>query len=79
MLIIGAAGRLGKCLVDQAVERGHHVLAFVRTPANYEKRHARLTIVQGDILDVPSVESWVRQCEVVLAAIAPKLKFRQKT
>ena len=58
---------------------GHQAIAFVRNPGIGEKQHTRLTVVQGDILNADSVESAVDQCDVVLAAIAPKLKFRQKT
>ncbi|MFE9558200.1 NAD(P)H-binding protein [Streptomyces sp. NPDC006703] len=31
--ILGASGRTGGTLVDQALERGHEVVALVRTPA----------------------------------------------
>ena len=79
LLVIGAAGRLGTCLVEQAIEHGHEPISFVRNPNNYGTSHTRLTLVKGDVLDAASVQSAVEQCHVVLAAIAPKLKFRQKT
>lgn len=32
LVIFGATGRTGKEVVKQALERGHHVTAVVRTP-----------------------------------------------
>ncbi len=47
LFILGATGGTGKHLVDLALQRGHHVTAFVRSPQKLP-RHERLTIVEGD-------------------------------
>lgn len=36
--ILGASGRVGGLLVDQAAERGHHVVALVRNPDRFPER-----------------------------------------
>ena len=67
-----ATGGRGRELVRQALARGHHVTAFVRTPARLRIAHDRLTVVQGDVLDRPSVEAAVRGHDAVLSALGHK-------
>jgi putative NADH-flavin reductase len=47
LFILGATGGTGKHLVDLALQRGHHITAFVRSPQKLP-RHNHLTIVEGD-------------------------------
>lgn len=72
ILIIGATGGTGRQLVDQALERGHEVTAFVRVSSKLAIRHERLKIVQGDVLDQAVVESAVRGQDAVLSALGHK-------
>ncbi len=75
LLIIGATGGTGRELVEQALERGHQVTAFVRTPARLRLAHERLTVVRGDVLDRSSVEAAVRGHDAVLSALGHKRWF----
>src|SRR2546428_11933945 len=75
LLIIGATGGTGRELVKQALERGHQVTAFVRTPARLRLAHERLTVVRGDVLDLSSVEAAVRGSDVVLSSLGHKGGF----
>jgi putative NADH-flavin reductase len=47
LLIIGATGRTGRPLTEQALERGHCVTAMIRGPGSLN-RHQNLQIVVGD-------------------------------
>ena len=38
LVVFGGTGLTGKEIVKQALERGHHVTAVVRTPAKVETR-----------------------------------------
>ncbi len=51
LVIFGASGATGKILTEQALDAGHAVTAFVRTPAKLGLRHERLSVVCGDVLD----------------------------
>src|SRR3989442_8082572 len=75
LLIIGATGGTGRELVKQALERGHQVTAFVRTPARLRLAHERLTVVRGDVLDRSSVEAAVPGHDAVLSALGHKRWF----
>jgi putative NADH-flavin reductase len=55
LTVFGASGRTGRPLVQQALDAGHHVTAFVRSPAKLTIQHANLTVVQGDVTDGTAV------------------------
>lgn len=49
LLILGATGGIGRHLVAQALEMGHQVTAFVRSPDKIARHHERLRVVAGDV------------------------------
>ncbi|SIT76352.1 NAD(P)H-binding [Yoonia rosea] len=46
LLVLGASGRTGKHIVDQALSRGHHVTALVRNPNSMQAQDG-LTVIKG--------------------------------
>jgi putative NADH-flavin reductase len=76
VLIVGATGGTGRQLVEQALERGHIVTALARDPSALRVEHPRLRVMQGDVLDYPSVEAAVRGQEVVISALGHKRFFQ---
>ena len=70
LLIFGATGGTGRELVKQALDQGHHVVAFARNPAKIDDiQNANLQVVRGDVLDETVVERAVAGKEVVLSTI----------
>ncbi|HET7090959.1 MAG TPA: SDR family oxidoreductase [Anaerolineae bacterium] len=69
LVIFGASGRTGRHLIMQALEQGHTVTAFARTPGKIQTNHARLHIVQGNVLDAMAVEKAVAGHDAVLCAL----------
>src|SRR4028119_1261199 len=68
--IFGATGKVGRHLVDQALERGDEVTAFARDASTlYTRRHERLKVVQGDVLNPKDVEQAVVNTQAVLSTI----------
>ena len=57
IIIFGATGNTGRQLVELALQRDMNVTAFARDPKKIQVSHARLNIVQGDILDTASLNS----------------------
>jgi putative NADH-flavin reductase len=69
LVIFGASGATGRELVSQALNRGHLVTAFVRTPSKLTLTHERLKIVQGDVINYPQVEDAVKNQQAVISAL----------
>ena len=55
ILVFGATGGTGKAFVEQALEHGHAVTAYVRDPSKLEA-HEKLTIIEGDLFDAEAVK-----------------------
>jgi len=51
LFVIGATGRTGREIVQQALARGHDVTAFVRSPESITFRNERLTVLKGNTMD----------------------------
>jgi putative NADH-flavin reductase len=75
LLVVGAAGRTGRLLVAQALERGHAVTALVRRGTKLPMEHAQLRVVEGDVLDRASLEEAVRGQDAVVSALGHKRFF----
>lgn len=75
ILIVGATGGTGRQLVEQGLERGHEVTAFVRNSAKLAIRHDRLRVVTGNVLDRRSLQEAVANVESVLCALGHKRWF----
>lgn len=72
--IFGSTGGTGQHLVRKALERGHEVIAFARTPSKLEVQHSDLSIIEGDIRNPEQVSFAVRDANAVINAIGPTPK-----
>jgi len=69
LIIFGATGSVGRLVVDQALEQGHHVTAFTRDPAKVTMRHERLAVVGGQVTDVDVVAKAVAGHDAVIVTL----------
>jgi putative NADH-flavin reductase len=59
IVVFGATGRTGRPLIEQALERGHEVVAFARDPTGLPsaiRDDERVSVVTGDAADGDDVE-----------------------
>ena len=49
ILVSGATGNVGRLVVEQALARGHEVVALARNPQNLQLEHPNLTTGAVDI------------------------------
>jgi len=68
LAILGATGRTGRPLVDQALDAGHRVTALVRNPTKLTRQSPNLTIMQGS-LDAEHIRRVMTGQDVVLSAL----------
>lgn len=71
IVVFGAAGRTGRLLVEQALEKGYEVTGFARSPEKLGLEHERLRLVQGDALDGQAVATAIAGQDAVLSALGP--------
>lgn len=76
LFVIGATGRTGREIVQQALERGHHVTAFVRSPQAVTLRHERLTVLKGDATDENQLSQAMQRHDAVVSALGPREVFK---
>lgn len=69
VLVFGANGPTGREITRQALVAGHSVTAITRHPDALTVRHARLTILEGDATDGPTVDAAVDGQDAVLSAL----------
>lgn len=69
--VLGATGRTGRLIVEQALSEGHHVRALVRDPAKVDIQHERLEVLTGDPTDAQSVRALAAGRDAVISALGP--------
>ncbi len=57
VLVVGAAGRTGRAVVEEAVKAGHEVTAFVHSDNDYDVPGVAVRV--GDASDAETVEAAV--------------------
>src|SRR5437764_10605546 len=75
LVIFGATGGTGRALVDQALQQGHEVTAFVRNPAKMTTQHEKLKIVKGSVTDCHSVGAAVAGQDAVSSSLGVRFNW----
>ena len=78
LIIFGSTGGTGGHLVRQALENGHDVTAFARSPEKLRLDHQRLRQFKGDVLDLVSIEQATQGQDAVLCSLgAPAMNKKE--
>jgi putative NADH-flavin reductase len=77
VLVFGASGSTGHNLVSQALEKGHHVRAFVRDPSKLKIEHKNLNAFQGDVSNYKQVEDAVNDQDAVISALGASTPLKR--
>jgi len=76
LFVIGATGWTGQEVVQQALARGHHVTAFVRSPENIHLKNERLTVLKGDVMDENELGDAMQNHDAVVSTLGPRKVFK---
>ena len=71
--VFGSTGGTGLALLQQAIQRGHQVIAFARDPKKIPSLDPRLNVIQGDVLDPNAVKLAVDGADAVISALGVRL------
>lgn len=77
ILVIGAAGKTGRAVVEQAAAAGHEVTAFVRKAGEYNVEGVR--VVEGDAADSVAMNQAVTGQDAVIDTIGGKTPYKKTT
>lgn len=77
ILVVGAAGKTGKAVVEQALAAGHEVTAFVHNADGYDVAGVR--VVAGDAADSVAMDAAVQGQDAVLNTIGGKTPYKATT
>lgn len=69
--ILGATGRIGRHVLEGALDAGHEVTVLVRDPARLGPVADRLRVVTGTVTEPGAVDRAVTGAEAVISAIGP--------
>jgi uncharacterized protein YbjT (DUF2867 family) len=72
ILVIGGTRGTGREVVQQALERGHHVVALARKPSNVKIQDARLRVAEGDVMKPESLDAAMANVDAVVCALGHK-------
>src|SRR5467141_4216548 len=72
LVVLGATGSTGLEIVRQAIEYGHSVTAFVRSPERLKSFRDRISVKQGNLLDTAELEQVIKGHDAVLSAFGPR-------
>ena len=64
ILILGATGRTGRHIIEEAIKRGHKISAIARNPEKL--KDFKIDITQGTPYDYETVEKAIIGCEAVI-------------
>jgi putative NADH-flavin reductase len=76
IVVFGASGAIGRQVVEQALNGGDEVTAFVRSPSKLTWSHPKLTLVAGELSDNAAIDAAVRGASGVISALGPSLDRR---
>jgi len=79
LFVMGATGRTGQEVVQQAIARGHYVTAFVRSPESITLRNERLTVLKGNAMDENELSEAMQNRDAVISTLGPREVFRPGT
>jgi len=76
LFVIGATGRTGREVVQQALARGHHITAFVRSPESISVKNERLSVLKGNVMDENQLFQAMQNQDAVISTLGPREVFK---
>lgn len=69
LAVLGATGRTGRLVVEQALAAGHTVTALVRSPAKLTTANSNLRVVIGQATDTAAVSRALEGADAVISTL----------
>jgi putative NADH-flavin reductase len=72
IFVMGATGGIGRLVLEQAIERGHFVSAYVRSPEKVKMRHERLMVYGGDARNGEALAKYLPGHDAIICCVGHK-------
>jgi uncharacterized protein YbjT (DUF2867 family) len=72
LVVLGATGRTGRLVVEQALAAGHTVTALVRSPEKLSTGNPNLRVVTGQATDTSAVSRALEGADAVISTLGGK-------
>jgi putative NADH-flavin reductase len=72
LFILGATGGIGTAVLEQALQHGHAVTAFVRSPEKITRRDRNLRVQKGDPHQVDQLANSIVNHDAVISALGTR-------
>ncbi len=72
LVVLGATGRTGRLVVEQALAAGHTVTALVRSPEKLTSANPNLRVVTGQATDATAVSRAMEGADAVISTLGGK-------
>ncbi|HKV79607.1 MAG TPA: NAD(P)H-binding protein [Candidatus Sulfotelmatobacter sp.] len=69
ILVLGPNGAVGQIVIDDLLKANHQVTALVRNPTTIQKKHPRLTVLQGTPTDAEDLETALGGQDAVMSTL----------
>lgn len=73
LVLFGATGRTGQCILPLLLEKGYRVRAYVRSPEKLTEDHKNLEVVTGSLTDETKVIKAIGGADAVISTVGHKL------
>lgn len=77
--ILWWSGRMGQCVIQQALARGWNVYTLVRHPDKLMIDHPRLTVFEWDATNAQDVMSTIQNTDIVVHTVSVPLRHHKPT
>lgn len=79
--VAGASGATGRWVVKHLLEKGHEVIAVVRSPErlpNFIRDRDQLTVIQGSLLELSDqqIAEYISHCDAIVSCLGHNMSFK---
>uniref|UniRef100_UPI00358F6CBE flavin reductase (NADPH) n=1 Tax=Myxine glutinosa TaxID=7769 RepID=UPI00358F6CBE len=75
LVVLGATGQTGQCVVQQALQQGHVVVAIVRNPEKMKITHNNLKVVKANIFSSEELLSHLEGQDAIISCLGFSISF----
>jgi putative NADH-flavin reductase len=69
IVIFGASGKTGSFLIDQALDEGHEVVAYIRREGSIMREHSKLKVITASLSDATTLKDAISGADACISTL----------